>query len=240
MDSRSKYPGPPIAVPKLKSAITPIHEVKSFADAMSILRMLQDGAEGLQRQLDVLRLEDFVGDVGRLARDPRKVAIEARLTKMKAAVPQPAAAAVQADHPAAVVQALELLRTDSPRLSRRIDRKELGARLLDDLDVVRAAISVQSEIIDQIRDRLSMEQARKAAPEYRAMIVRLFRNLQQVAHTTDELRDFHRSVSAAGFTARPDLLPALPSRAPLVLGSESTHDSEISRARLMLEDLKWL
>jgi hypothetical protein len=236
MISRNKYPAPAPPVPKTPSAIAPISDNKLFAAAADVLRMLQDGAEGLQRQLDVLRLEDFVGDVGKLARDPRKLAIQARLTKLKADAPKPAAAAVQTGHPPAVAAGLELLASTTP-VTRRTDRRALVAQLEDDRDTLRLAICEQHQVVDGIRDSLSAELARKLEKSHRTLIVQQFRHAQALAHSTDQLRALYRSVSEGGFTARPDILRGTPGRACLILGSESVHDSEVSRMRVTLEEM---
>jgi hypothetical protein len=203
---------------------------------MGITRTLQDGDYGLLRQLDILELEDHVGNVDKFKHDPRRAVHLARLAKLRATMPQKAAGPVSADHPAAVLAGLELLRSKVP--VRRVDTRALKAQLRDGRGVLREALFAQHAVDLEIRDRLSMELAKKKAAEHRALVVTQFRAAQQLAAATDAIRNFHRAISEAGYMSRPDLLPAPSSRGALILGSESDFDSEITKMRQTLEELK--
>lgn len=236
------------------TTLTPISANPRFAAASAIMVRLTAGLSALDREIDALRIEQHLGTLGaESARTLRNQDLRERLDRHRAASPKekpkPQAAPAADDLPAPVVVALEAL--DAGARARRSEKlAELeylraGARAEVDLleadrVVVQRAIVAQQEVLDRLRDELSAQVAehRKAAKRERVLAV--FRAAQQFAGAIDAERDFDRESAEAGYTPRPDLLPTITLRSALVLGSERFFDSEISRVRRLLEEMKAL
>jgi hypothetical protein len=235
VDPKTKYPEPRLPPARLKSTITPIYADLDHAAAMTVMRTFDVGIEDRQRQLDLMISGDFLGNADLRGRGPRAADIQARHNmKLKAAGPQKVLEPVRGDYPAAVVQALESLRSTTP-MSRRVDRPALRAQLQDEIGVLREGQFALHTVLAQILDLRSMELARRLAKQHRDLVVAQYRTAQALAHATDQLREFHKSIAESGHTARPDLLQGTPGRACLILGSEGDASSEITAMRIALE-----
>jgi hypothetical protein len=208
-----------------------------YATEAATLRVLTDGLTRIERESDVLRLEEHLQ---RSPDGPRSGILRDRLKKQRGAPKKPAeAATLTAGSPAEVTAALALVHTGA-QVERRVDRPKQIQRLEDDAAVVRAGIMQQQQIVDEIRGTASAALAGKLREEHRGVVLQQFRTLQAAAAAHDELRQFRSSFLSAGFEFRSDLLPEPMVRAAMILGSEADHDSEISRTRRLLEGLKIL
>ena len=240
MDQRRVYgeePRPPaVRTPKAKlPSVTPIAENKRYADAVTILRMLETGQQQIREAADALRIDDYLL---RRPQDPRAAELKARLKKHQAATPQKAPESTS-DLPPAVVTALQLL-TDGKRPAIRNRRSEI-ARLEADEALVEEAIRAQRPIVDSIRGELIVAQAGKDRAAHDTLVLAQYRAAQALASATDALAHFRSSRLVAGYAPWPfDLLPEPLMRAAVTLGSEDQWDSEICRVRRALEELKIL
>jgi hypothetical protein len=205
-----------------------------FAAAAGILRTLEDGLQQIEREADALRIEEHLAHK---PSDPRAGVLQERLKKHRGAAPQKVAEpTAEADLPPTVAAALEVICGGS-RPARRLGRKALIEQAEDDAARVREAILAQQTVVDGIRNELSGELASRGTPQHRELVLAIYRAAQALAAATDAEREFRRTVVDAGYVWRTDLLPALTMRSALILGSEADWDSEISRARRLLEEV---
>lgn len=230
---------------KSKAVAPSILDNHHYAEAATIMRTLENGLDAIEREADALRIERHLNIEERRGggrakqRNSRNTDLQARLDKHRTKVP-----AEKADEPAhgklrpTVAEALEIIRGSRP--ATRVDPNALIAQLDADGAVVRKAIMMQQAAVDELRNELSGEMARRLVPDHRKRVLAQFRAAQDFAAATDAEAEFRKSVIDAGYTWRADLLEGPQLRAALVLGSESTFDSDISRARRMLEELKIL
>jgi hypothetical protein len=234
-----------------KPTIEPLESDERAARAFCILHTLQHGLDAIDAEIDALRIEEHLGlqktiedQRGRvrgnkLRLNSRNAALRARLAKHRATVPAPNAEEPPAGElPASVAAALEIIRGSRP--PSRVSRQKLIEQLENDKDVIRAAIIAQTTVVDALRDELSSALAARLVSKHRELTLAIFRSAQAFAAASDAEAEFRRAVVDAGFTWREDLLRGPQLRAALVLGSESTFDSDISRARRALEELKIL
>ena len=239
LDPKKVYGPDPKPAParqgKLAASIKSIHDYAGFTEATGKLRYLEAGLAQIQNQIDTLQIERY------LAVKPNDRKAREQLSKRKASMPQnEVPASAKKDEPAAVTAALDLLR--GPKTAIRLDRDATIRQLEDDASIVGAAISAQREIVDDIREALSVDTMRRLSDAHRKLVLQQFRCAQQLAAATDALLSLRSDVASAGYSWRPDLLPEPPMRSALILGSESglAQDTEICRTRRLLEEWKIL
>jgi hypothetical protein len=239
MDPRKVYaPDPQLAKPRPKSKgapnIAPIHEDTRFAELAAVLRFLEDGMSQIEREADALRIEDYLT---LRPKDPRAPYLNDRLKKYHSSAPAKKVAEPANDAmPDTVAVALELLNKGSRPVHR--NRKAIIQQLEGDRDLIGKAILDQRAVIDALRDELSSALAIRLVKKHRELVLGQFRAAQALAAATDLQDEFRSLFISAGYTWRDDLLPAPQLRAALVLGSEATFESDISRTRRALEELK--
>jgi hypothetical protein len=208
-----------------------------YAEADATLRFLIDGLAGIQRQLDTIRIEGLLQS---RPNDRHASALRERLRKNGAATTAgPASNPISSDVPSEVAAAVTLLKagTAAPR---RLDRGKQISQLEDDAIVVRAGIFAQEAILADLRAAASVALAPRLLKYQQARVLARHRALQAAAHEEDELRDLRIAVTSSGRVYPHDLLPEPTFRSILILGSERDWDSEISRNRRLLEELKIL
>jgi hypothetical protein len=243
LDPKRVYGADPKPAPERQrkttsAGIKSIHEDVAFTEATGKLRYLETGLAQIQNQIDELQIERYLAFK---PNDRKARELGQQLSKRKLSMPQNAvAASAKSNEPAAVTAALELLRR--PESPVRLDRDATIRRLEDDANLVSAAIGAQTQIVDEIRDALSVETVRRLSDTHRKLVLQQFRCAQQLAAATDALLSLRSDVASAGYTWRPDLLPEPPMRSALILGSESglAQDTEICRTRRLLEEWKIL
>jgi hypothetical protein len=251
VDPRRVYEAEPGASgPRPKSKVAPsISDNVNYAAAATILRRLENGLATLEAELDAQNIEHHLGSVLSTNKKPRpdsrNATLKARLDKHRAKVvtanaadEKPAAVKL----PAPVAAALDIIAGSRPvtRTNRPEYRRELIKQMESDRDEILKGIHVQQAIVDDLRNELSGDMARRLQPDHKKLMLAQFRAAQAFAAATDDEAQFRISVIGAGYMWRADLLQGPQLRAALVLGSESTFDSDISRARRMLEDLNVL
>jgi hypothetical protein len=221
--------------------LEPIETDQRFAAAAAILHTLEEGLRQIDREADALRVEDYLENISNKGiRDPRAPILQKRVKEHRAASgrEKAAEAAPSANPVSAVDVALDLVRAG--RRTTRRDRTGAVAQLENDRVVVREGIFAQQAVVDDLRGKISFEVAQRLKESHRELILAQYRAAQALAAATDAEREFRRQVSSAGYSWRADITPALTLRAALILGSEAAWDSEISRARRVLEELKVL
>ena len=205
-----------------------------FAAASAILRTLEDGMRQIDREADALRVEDHLA---RQPGDARAPMMRERLKQLRSDTGRPAAPASSSDMPASVSAALELLHgTRAPRRDRRAALRQLE----EDRAVIHEGIIAQTVVVDSLRDELSTALARRLTDQHRELVLAQYRAAQSLSAATAAEMALRREVTAAGFIWKPELLPAPVLRSALLVGTESDFDSEISRTRRQLEELKIL
>jgi hypothetical protein len=100
-----------------------------------------------------------------------------------------------------------------------------------------AAINEQTEILNGLADALTVKYARQLKPAWDALQVELFRDAQQLSRTARRVHELRREINVAGIRSCTAILSMPNVRTPLLLGDESTWDSEISGWRRILERL---
>lgn len=108
------------------------------------------------------------------------------------------------------------------------------------LAALRLAIAAQRDIVDAIIDELTFELYTKLQPKWNQLQLQFYRDAQQLARSTARIRELRNRLTTAGYRSRSDLLLTPNVRAPLMLGSETSFDSEISGWRRILEGWKIL
>jgi hypothetical protein len=217
-----------------RAILEPIGANLRFSDAASVLRALQEGLQRLESEKAWLEAEQYLS---RLPGDKRAKSARDRLAKLRpvgANTPDP----TPVELPLAVATALELVRHGT-RPPRR-DPQAAIQQCETDATLVRDAICAWQPVVDGIRDELSSEVAQRLKASHRELVLRQYRSLQVLAAATDAERAFHRSITDAGYIFRHDVLVAPTLRSALLVGSESDFDSEVSRTRRLLEELKLL
>jgi hypothetical protein len=208
-----------------------------FATAAVILRTLENGVADIEREIEALRIEDYLPRLPENKREKRKE-FERRLKTLRSTTSRKEILGQTCGMPPVVVMALELL-TEGKRPS-RLNRPAAIARLEEDLTVVNDARREQQRVVDSIRVELNETQAKKDRKAHDALQLAHYRALQTAAATMDAIYAFRKSRIDAGYTWCEGLLPAPTSRAALILGSENESNSGISDMRRILEELKIL
>jgi hypothetical protein len=218
---------------KKQPQLTPIADDQRYAAASTILRTLQDDERAIEHELDSLRIEGYLAS---RPNDSRAPMLRERLKKNRAASPPKKVEPPKSDLPAAVVVALELLQEG--RRPTHASRAAQIDQLEADRVIVHQAVIEQSAVVEALRDELSHQLAKRLQADHRALVLAQYRALQALAVATDAERLFRAAVTNAGYQWREDLLPAPTLRTALIVGSESEHDSEVSRTRRLLEELR--
>jgi hypothetical protein len=229
---------------KTKALITRLDADPAYAEAAAVLRVLQDGLSAIERDRDSAVVEDHLR---RSPSDSHAGALRARLKANRSASPPPAQVAGNSSKsPAAVAEALELLKAGADRRAvlagisarpARPDHRQVIADLEENAAVIRAGIAAQQRVIDSIRGSASAALADRLRAGHRDLVLKQFRAAQHFAAATDALRQLRSEILAAGFEFRSDVLPEPTSRAALILGSESDWNSEVNGLRRLLEEL---
>jgi hypothetical protein len=244
-------------MPAARKNQTPIERIDRnirYAEAIAVQNTLEDGLNGLKRDRDIVKTEDYLGRQDALGEGRQKSrgrsslrlvtredSLRRRLAELRASAPRAAKqASAPEGAPSEVTAALELLRTGA-RPPRRDVRRVLE-QLDRDIATVNEGLVAQKNIVACLKDELSaqVQTARGIKSAWDAIRIAKYRAAQALAAATDDERALWRSIIEAGYTRRDDLLPTPVLRAALVLGSESEFDSEISRARRWLESAEVL
>jgi hypothetical protein len=218
-----------------KSKVEPsIHTIARVADQEAILHVLQDGERQIEREIKRLNIAAFLeqhpGDRDALAARARLgEGNDSPLTSQT----KPAAA-----DSAVIEQALRLITSGERDAMGSAERPARLRKLAADLELIVRARFQQEETVRAIRAEESDKADRPREQRRRERGVKLLRLLQQVAAVVDEQRDEDRAFAEAGYTLFLDRSPLPAVRVTLLLGSERDWDSEISRARRRLEELK--
>jgi hypothetical protein len=214
-----------------------------------VMQTLERELGSREAEIGALTAEEYLGRPSTSLGDPdgrtrgnklrlhsRNAAIAARVVRHRASAPaQKGEEPETGGLPSEVAEALALIADSRP--PSRLSRAKVIEQLRSDADVIRGAIFALRPIIDALRDELSSALAQRLGSAHRQLVLSQFRAAQQLAAATDAEAELRKTVIDAGFVWRPDLLRGPQLRGALVLGSESTFDSDISRARRMLEEL---
>jgi len=132
----------------------------------------------------------------------------------------------------AIARAAQLLKGMLP--AKVMTKPERLARLRADVEAMDAAIAEQTAVLEDLGARLSFELSQKLAPIHRDRLREYFVMCRNLAAATAEMQDFYAGVNAGGYRLRSDLVPAPIATAPLHLGTEDQHASQISAFRRQL------
>ena len=229
----------PTIVDAVKSALKPIHEDPRYAEPAGVLRTLTDGLQKLENEIQALRLEEHLAT---RPNDVRAPMMRDWLKQLRPNVPLPILALDSdsaKDSDSTIRTGIEAIRGGAVATV-PANRKAAIEALEVRAERVRQARRAQQSIVDRVHNELSAEMAQSVQAEHRKLIVAQYRAAQAFSAATEAEQAFHRTVTAAGYQFRSDILPAPGFRAALVLGFESQTDSEIARVRRFLEETKSL
>jgi hypothetical protein len=208
-----------------------------FAAASEMLSVFNAHLERLQQEQTRLRLVEHFGSSKPGSDRPSDSHLRARLAELNklAPVSGPIPEGPKAPTPA-IAAALDVIRgvpvEQPPDMQAQMRAVEVR------IDILSAARGEQLTILQQIKDRKTLEFSQMLSPQWNAMQLELYRAAQEFARVTDRVRAFRASINAAGIGSRSDLLLQPNVRAPLILGSESEWTSEISGWRRVLQTLR--
>lgn len=224
-----------------KKLIEPITTNPQYKAAAAVLETLRVGLSALEQEAAALRIEMTMPTAPPKAQ--RTKDLKSRLAAHRAKAPCKVES-TPPNVPRAVHLALEIIEGSALEVEHarrtREDVTALLAQLEADKRTVHSGIVVQGEVVDEIRSRLSFETATRLKAEHRSLVLAQYRAAQALSAATTAEQTFHRTVTDAGFTWRADVLVAPSMRSALMVGDEGVYDSEISRVRRMLEELKLL
>ena len=240
---------------KSQPAVVPIDSDKEVAAYNAIVQRLYTGLEKKKTEKSSLIIENHLGRQAQPfskihrarngAEQPivtRNERLNDRLEKNREAIPAKNAEeqSLPSELPAAVSLALEII--DSARSAPPLlDHLALVKQIKNDCDAIERGIASLKLLRDTRRDELKHSQDVIDIDPWFALQVRKQRARQVLAAINDEEDDFINFRLSAGYGPwRSDLLPVFGGRSKLALGSERVWDSEISRDRRRLEELKKL
>ena len=113
-------------------------------------------------------------------------------------------------------------------------RAERERRIRADLETLDAAIEEQHQVVEELRDDLSVKLSNDLKPVHDAQLRELFEACRRVAELSGQMGQFWHGVHAGGFKPRGDIVPRPPVTAPLHLGTEADWNSQISEFRRFL------
>jgi hypothetical protein len=238
-----RYTDPKLAPPREKvKGIEPITTNTRFNAELSRLLDLEKGKRRFEREISRLRAAHHLE---RRPNDKRALAVlkalESRAAEDGEESPATPPGASENPAPSAVTEAFDIINDSMPPPAPPpVDRNELADRLEKRLPTLLKGIRAQTELVEQLRHELSVEQAQRVKPQQRAAVLAIFRAAQALAAAVDSEEALRATVLNAGFLWLPELLPSPKLHSALVLGSETDPGSEISRVRRLLEDLKVL
>ena len=221
----------------LTTVIPRLDDDAQYVAASELLGTLTAGLASIERERDRLDLERYFASRSPENDGETDRMLRARLNKLRRDIIAvvPAAAPVAAETPPAIADALKLL-AGQP-LPEPLDHAAHIRSLARQHDVVRAAIAEQSIVVDQIADQLSLRIAQQLQPNWNELQCRWYRAAQELARVTQEVHEMRSKITSGGIKSRTDVLAMPNVRSPLILGSETVWDSEISGWRRILEGL---
>jgi hypothetical protein len=205
----------------------------AFARESGLLDAFRRRLEDVERERSILELEHHLQD--RPAKSDGE--LRWRLRKLKAECRPPAPAApspveLAASNPA-IARGLAILAGEAiaqaPDFAARM--RELDQQRGD----LAEAVNAQTEVCDEIAGVLGLRFSKELAPAWNALQIEMYRAAQELARAARRVREFRARITAAGIRPRSDILAMPAVRAPLMLGDETSWDSEISSWRRLLE-----
>ena len=222
-------------------AETPIPQLRddpAYAEAEALLAAFRDRLEAIERDAQIIAYEQHFAGRTTEADGESDALLRRRWAELQAAVlaaaPVAPVAASKAPAPSAAIAAGLALLAGEP-VPVAPDHRARLVQLDRDRAAILAAITAQTEAVGAITAELTFRYATQLRPAWNAMQLGMYRAAQELARSAARVRDFRASITAAGIRSRSDILAMPNVRSPLILGSESQYDSEISGWRRILE-----
>ncbi|HVA41671.1 MAG TPA: hypothetical protein VNF49_13465 [Candidatus Binataceae bacterium] len=222
-------------------ADTPIPQLRddpAYAEAAALLVAFRDQLALIERDRLIVDFEQHLAGRAPESDGEANAQIRVRLAGLRAAAqgsaPAPVAPKSNAAAPSAAVAAgLAVLAGESVPVPP--DHAARVGKLDRDHAAIRAAITAQTDVVDQLAGELTLRYATELRPAWDALQLEMYRAAQELSRSAARVRDFRAAIVAAGIGSRSDVLAMPNIRSPLILGSESQYDSEISGWRRILE-----
>lgn len=208
-----------------------------YAAAIDLLSAFERRKERLERDKQRITLERHLDGKTPDPRSSTDTSLRARLRALQTETSGQTSAAptAPAGAPAAITAGLAVLSGTplAPVLDHEAQIQEIDRQIA----ALRDAIREQTEVREEIADRLTLDYAQRLQPAWNQLQVEMYRAAQELARSTRRVREFRAKITEAGIRSRSDILAMPNVRAPLMLGDESAYDSEISGWRRILERL---
>ena len=227
---------PKMTHPDADMGIPPLADDPEFAAAKRLLDELWFRERSRAAEAERMALERALAGAD-LKTASARATITARLAKFAAGPSyfaagdtDPAPTAIPAP---ALARGVALLRGGAP--STDMTRAEKAERLRRDEEILREAINFQSEVVETLRHENSRKMAERMRAKHDGMLVNFYRACQALAAEVENERKFQAEFVIAGYDPAPDIIGPPFISAPLLLGSETRLDSQISMFRQHLE-----
>lgn len=219
----------PIDVPDLRAD-------PRYIAAASLLAEFRARHERLEQERIRLAIEHQLRGKAPDEKSPADAQLRDRLAVLQALPPLPVAAAPGAAHAGdRIAKGKAILNGET--VAAPADHSGKMAEIDRQLEAIREAIFEQSEVVNEIVGQITLEIATDLKPQWDALQLQWYRSAQEFARVTAQVHDLRARIVAAGILSRSDVLAMPAVRSPLILGSETSYDSEISHWRRILETL---
>lgn len=234
----AKAPGPQLRGDPLDVAIPRLSDDAAYAQAADLLAAFRARLALIETEKERLDIQRHFALRARENDSETDTLLRARLARLdKALVANVPAAPPEATEAPAAAAAAGLAVLNGGTAPPPPDHAAQVRELARQHDVIRAAIFAQTEVVDRIADEVSFRFAKQITPAWNALQLEVYRAAQELSRAVQRVHEMRSRITSAGIRGRSDLLLTPNVRAPLMLGSETQFDSEISGWRRILERL---
>jgi hypothetical protein len=223
-------------------AIPSVHNDPAYVAATELLKTFRDHLALLERQRLRLIIERELRDKPVGSSRIIDTQLRAQLAALQADPPftpaTPGRTALPNAQSPAIAAALAIV--DGAPMPPELDHGDQLAEIDRRQDAIQAAIFEATTERDRIAAELSFTFSTQLRHAWDSLHLEVYRSSQANARASARLQAFARRMTEAGIQPRSDIIKMCPVRAPLMHGSESDWNSEISQHRRQLEEWKLL
>ncbi len=223
-----------------ETVIPQLRDDPEYAAAAALLAAFRDRLAQIERDRQIIDYEAHFAGRAPESDGESDAQLRRRLAELRAAAqgvaPVAPVAAAKSPAPSPAIAAARAMLAGEV-VPAAPDHRARLLQLDHDRAIVMAAITAQTEAVDAIAGELTLKYATQLRPAWNALQLEMYRAAQELARSAARVREFRAAITAAGIGSRSDILAMPNVRAPLILGSESQFDSEISGWRRILENM---
>jgi hypothetical protein len=214
--------------------------IRSFADpSLEIEAALRVGLTRKRTERDYLALRRYLAGTDLKTMPNRRADMQARAEKLRKELGAENSAAPGAPKPGAlpaeIERALSILRGGEATQPGDAKVDKQLAQLDEEIIAIESGIYVNAQRVREARSAASYDAAVKLKDAHGKLTLQLYRSAQAFVRMAEEERLLRVAFTSAGFS-RSDILPMpIVTGAALVLGSETSWESQIAQARRDLE-----